>query len=173
MGSFSTPLSGLTAAQQQLQNVSNNLANVSTDGFKDRNLTFSDVFSGTSATNGAGDPMQTGSGVSVSSTDSDFTEGTLNPTNISSNMALSGNGFFVTQSTSGLPDYTRAGDFTTNKLGQITTPSGELLLGYPAVAGVVNTSGSLQPLQVGSVTSPAVASTTIHISCLLYTSRCV
>jgi flagellar hook protein FlgE len=164
MGSFSTPLSGLTAAQQQLQNVSNNLANVSTDGFKDRNLTFSDVFSGTSATNGAGDPMQTGSGVSVSSTDSDFTEGTLNPTNISSNMALSGNGFFVTQSTSGLPDYTRAGDFTTNKLGQITTPSGELLLGYPAVAGVVNTSGSLQPLQVGSVTSPAVASTTIHIS---------
>jgi len=164
MGSFSTPLSGLSAAQQQLQNVSNNLANTNTDGFKDQNLTFSDVFSGTGPTNGAGDPMQTGSGVSVSSTNSNFTEGSLNPTNTSSNMALSGNGFFVTQGASGQPDYTRAGDFTTNNQGQLTTPNGELLLGYPAVGGVVNTAGALQPLQVGSATSPAVASTTLQIS---------
>jgi flagellar hook protein FlgE len=80
-------------------------------------------------------------------------------------MALSGNGFFVTKGSSGLSDYTRAGDFTTNNTGQITTPSGELLLGYPAVNGVVNTATTLQPLQVGTgVTSPAVASTTMNIS---------
>ena len=86
-------------------------------------------------------------------------------------MAISGNGFFVTQSSSGLQDYTRAGDFTTNKSGQITTPSGELLLGYPAVNGVVNTATALQPLQVGTgVTSPAVASTTISISANLNAS---
>lgn len=165
MGSFSTPLTGLTAAQGQLQSVSNNLANLDTDGFKDQNLTFSDIFSQTGATNGSGDPLQTGSGVAVSSTDSNFTEGSLNATGTASNMAVSGNGFFVTQSASGLPDYTRAGDFTTNKAGQITTPSGELLLGYPAVNGVVNTATTLQPLQVGTgVTSPAVASTTVNIS---------
>jgi flagellar hook protein FlgE len=165
MGSFSTPLSGLTAAQGQLQSVSNNLANINTDGYKDQTLTFADVFSQTGATNGSGDPLQTGSGVTTSSTDSNFTEGSLNATGTSSNMALSGNGFFVTQSTSGLPDYTRAGDFTTNNAGQITTPSGELLLGYPAVNGVVNTATTLQPLQVGTgVTSPAVASSTINIS---------
>ena len=139
MGSFSTPLSGLTAAQGQLQSVSNNLANINTDGYKDQTLTFADVFSQTGVTNGSGDPLQTGSGVTISSTDSNFTEGSLNATGTSSNMALSGNGFFVTQSPSGLPDYTRAGDFTTNDAGQITTPSGELLLGYPAVNGVVNT----------------------------------
>ncbi len=165
MGSFSTPLSGLTAAQGQLQSVSNNLANINTDGYKDQTLTFADVFSQTGATNGSGDPLQTGSGVTISSTDADFTEGSLNVTGTSSNMALSGNGFFVTQSSSGLHDYTRAGDFTTNKAGQITTPNGELLLGYPAVNGVVNTATTLQPLQVGTgVTSPAVASTTINIS---------
>jgi flagellar hook protein FlgE len=164
MGSFSTPLSGLTAAQQQLQTVSNNLANVGTDGYKDRNLTFSDIFSQTGATNGSGDPMQTGSGVSVASTVSDFTEGNLTATNTSSNMALSGSGFFVTEGAGGLPNYTRAGDFTTNKAGQLVTPNGELLLGYPATGGVVNTSGSLQPLQVGSLTSQAVASTTMQIS---------
>jgi len=165
MGSFSTPLSGLTAAQGQLQSVSNNLANINTDGYKDQTLTFSDVFSQTGVTNGSGDPIQTGSGVAISSTDSDFSEGSLNATGTSSNMALSGNGFFVTQSSSGLNDYTRAGDFTTNNAGNITTPSGELVLGYPAVNGVVNTATTLQPLQVGTgVTSPAVASTTINIS---------
>jgi flagellar hook protein FlgE len=165
MGSFATPLSGLTAAQGQLQSVSNNLANINTDGYKDQTLTFADVFSQTGVTNGSGDPVQTGSGVTVSSTDSNFTEGSLNATGTSSNMALSGNGFFVTQSSGGLNDYTRAGDFTTNNAGEMTTPSGELLLGYPAVNGVVNTAAKLQPLQVGTgVTSPAVASSTFNIS---------
>jgi flagellar hook protein FlgE len=165
MGSFATPLSGLTAAQSQLQSVSNNLANINTDGYKDQTLTFADVFSQTGVTNGSGDPLQTGSGVTVSSTDSNFTEGSLTATGTSSNMALSGNGFFVTQTSSGLADYTRAGDFTTNNAGQITTPNGELLLGYPAVNGAVNTTAKLQPLQVGTgVTSPAVASSTFNIS---------
>ena len=174
MGSFATPLSGLTAAQGQLQSVSNNLANLNTDGYKDQTLTFADVFSQTGITNGSGDPVQTGSGVTVSSTDANFTEGTLTATGTSSNMALSGNGFFVTQSSSGLPDFTRAGDFTTNNDGQITTPSGELLLGYPAVNGVVNTATDLQPLQVGTgVTSPAVASTTLNISANLNASSVV
>jgi flagellar hook protein FlgE len=174
MGSFATPLSGLTAAQGQLQSVSNNLANINTDGYKDQTLTFADVFSQNGVTNGSGDPVQTGSGVTISSTDANFTEGSLNATGTTSNMALSGNGFFVTQSASGLPDYTRAGDFTTNNAGQITTPSGELLLGYPAVNGVVNTAATLQPLQVGTgVTSPAVASTTFNISANLNASSVV
>jgi flagellar hook protein FlgE len=174
MGSFATPLSGLVAAQSQLQSVSNNLANIDTDGYKDQNLTFSDVFSQTSRTNGSGDPLQTGYGVATSSTVANFTEGNLNPTGTASNMAISGNGFFVTQSASGLPDYTRAGDFTTNKAGQIITPSGELLMGYPAVGGVVNTAGALQPMQVGAgVTIPAVASTTVGMTANLDSATAV
>ena len=130
MGAFSTPLSGLMAAQQQLQAVSNNLANIDTDGYKSQNLTFSDIFLQTGITNGNGDPEQIGSGVAVSSTDSDFsTEGNLAATGTDSNMAVSGNGFFITQETSGAQDYTRAGDFTTNNSGQLVTPSGDLVLG--------------------------------------------
>ncbi len=174
MGSFATPLSGLTAAQGQLQSVSNNLANINTNGYKDQTLTFADVFSQNGVTNGSGDPVQTGSGVTISSTNANFTEGSLNATGTTSNMALSGNGFFVTQSASGLLDYTRAGDFATNKAGQITTPSGELVLGYPATNGLVNTAAALQPLQVGTgVTSPAVASTTFDISANLNASSAV
>jgi flagellar hook protein FlgE len=164
MGSFSIPLSGLSASQDQLQSVSNNLANIDTDGYKDENLTFNDIFLQTGVTNGAGNPMQAGYGVGVSSTVSNFTEGSLNPTGTASNMALSGNGFFVTQGANGVQDFTRAGDFTTNNAGQITTPNGELLLGYPAVNGVVNTASALLPLQVGSGNSPAVASTTMQIT---------
>jgi flagellar hook protein FlgE len=171
MGSFSTPLTGLTAAQGQLQSVSNNLANINTDGFKDQTLTFSDIFSQAGQTNGSGDPIQTGSGVAISSTDADFSEGSLNATGTASNMAVSGSGFFVTQNSSGAQDFTRAGDFTTNKAGELVTPSGELLLGYPAVGGVVNSATTLQPMQVGTgVTSPAVQSTTLNISANLDSS---
>jgi flagellar hook protein FlgE len=108
--------------------------------------------------------VQIGSGVAVSSTDSKFTEGNLNATGTASNMAISGNGFFVTQAADGTQAFTRAGDFTTNHAGQLVTPSGELVLGYPALNGVVNPSGTLQPLQVGSATSPAVASTMVGIT---------
>jgi flagellar hook protein FlgE len=152
------------AAQQQLQSVSNNLANIDTDGYKDETLTFGDIFAQTGATSGSGDSVQIGSGVAVSSTDSNFTEGNLNSTGTSSNMAISGNGFFVTQGTNGTQNFTRSGDFTTNNDGQLMTPSGQLLLGYPAVNGVVNNSASMQPLQVGSMTSPAVPSTTVGIT---------
>jgi flagellar hook protein FlgE len=173
MGSFSSPLSGLTAAQQDLQSVSNNLANISTTGYKDQSLTFSDVFSQSGTTNGSGNPVQTGSGVAVSSTATDFTEGSLDTTGTASNMAISGNGFFVTQSASGLQDFTRAGDFTTNSAGQLVTPNGELVLGFPAVNGVVNTSAALQPLKVNSITSPAAASTTVGITANLDSSTAV
>ncbi|MGD0098679.1 MAG: flagellar hook-basal body complex protein [Terracidiphilus sp.] len=164
MGAFSTPLSGLTSAQEQLQAVSNNLANIDTDGYKSQTLTFGDIFLQTGVTGGNGDPIQIGSGVTVSSTDSNFTEGNLNSTGTSSNMAISGNGFFVTQDANGVQDFTRAGDFTTNKAGQLVTPTGELVLGYPAVNGVPNPSAPLQPLLVSTATSPAVASTTIAIT---------
>lgn len=173
MGAFSTPLSGLTSAQQQLQAVSNNLANIDTDGYKTQNLTFSDIFLQTGVLNGAGDPEQIGSGVTVSSTDSNFAEGNLSSTGTSSNMAISGNGFFITQDSSGTQNYTRAGDFTTNSAGQLVTPSGDLVLGYPAVSGVVDTSATLQPLQVASMTSPAVASTEVTVTGNLDSSTAV
>jgi flagellar hook protein FlgE len=162
------------AAQDELQTVSNNLANMNTDGYKDQTLTFADIFAQSGATNGAGDPMQTGAGVTVSSTESNFTEGNLNATGTASNMAISGSGFFVVQSSSGQVNYTRAGDFTTNNEGQLVAPDGFLLMGYPAVDGAVNQSASLQPLQVGTgVAIPATASTTIGVTANLNSDTAV
>ncbi len=174
MGSFSIPLSGMSAAQDALQSVSNNLANINTNGYKDQNVLFSDVYAQTGATNGAGNPMQTGLGVTPAGTVSNFSEGALNPTGIPSNMALSGTGYFVVQGGNGITDYTRAGDFTSNNAGFLTTPSGQLVLGYPSVGGVVNTSAQLQPLQVGlGETTPAVATANVQISANLNSDAAV
>jgi flagellar hook protein FlgE len=166
MSSFAIPLSGLQAAQAQLNNVSNNLANMNTVGYKDQNVSFADLYSSAYAvsTNGAGDPLQTGSGVRVSAAYADFTEGSLNKTSIPSNMAISGNGFFITRAADGSQNYTRAGDFTTNDSGQLISPTGQLLLGYPAANGKIDTTGSLSTINVGSTTVPAVATSNFFIT---------
>ena len=175
MSSFAIPLSGLNAAQSQLNSVSNNLANMNTVGYKDETVNFADLFANAYSvnTNGSGDPLQTGQGVKVSSIESNFTEGSVTETGTESNMALSGAGFFVTRDPSGVQDYTRAGDFTTNKAGQLITPDGNLLMGYPAVAGVVDTSGALQSLQVGAQTTPAVATQNFQITANLSSNASV
>ena len=171
MSSFSIPLSGLVASQNQLQAVSNNLANLDTVGYKDQNVSFSDLFAQASASSGAGNPIQQGLGVATAQTTSDFTSGTPSATGVPSNMALSGSGLFVTQTTNGTQAFTRAGDFTTNTSGQLVTPAGDLVLGYGAVNGVVQTTGALQPLQVGiGGTIPATATTSFQISANLNAS---
>jgi len=173
MGSFSIPLSGLDAAQSQLQAISNNLANSSTTGYKDSSLTFSGIFSGASSVNGAGNAIQTGAGVQTAATDVNFTEGGLTATGTASNMAISGNGFFLTRNAAGAVSYTRAGDFNTNSSGQLTSPSGGLVLGYPAAGGVVNTAGTLGPIEVGSAASPAVVTSSFNITANLDASAAV
>ncbi len=174
MSFFSVPLSGLNASQSALQAVSSNLANVSTDGYKDQNVTFSDVFAQTGIVNGAKDPIQAGGGVTTASTTSNFTDGPTTATNINTNAALKGPGFFVVRQGSGQEAYSRAGDFTTDSAGQLVAPDGSLVLGYPAVNGVVNTTAPLQPLTVGTgQISPAAATSNFSASVNLDASAAV
>jgi flagellar hook protein FlgE len=148
-----------------LNNIANNLANLNTDGYKDQNLNFSDVFNQMQGTSGNGDPIQTGSGVQTAGVSSNFANGSVDSTGISSNMALQGNGFFVLQNSSGAADYSRSGNFTVNSSGQLTAPSGELVMGYPAVDGVVSTDAALAPISVNQTTTiPGVASTSFQMS---------
>jgi flagellar hook protein FlgE len=164
MSSFSIPLSGLEATSSSLNNIANNLANLNTDGYKDQNLSFADIFNGMQATSGNGDPIQSGSGVQVAGTQANFSNGTVNSTGVDSNMALQGNGFFVVQNASGT-SYTRAGDFTVNSSGQLCTPSGELVMGYQATNGVVSTDSALAPISVNQASiMPGVASTSFQMN---------
>ena len=163
MSAFSIPLSGLEATSQSLNVIANNLANLNTDGYKDETLSFGDIFNQMQGISGNGDPIQTGSGVLAAGTSSNFSNGSLSSTGVSSNMALQGNGFFVVQNGS-QTNYTRTGDFTVNSLGQLTTTNGELVMGYSATNGVISSSDTLAPISVNqSSTIPGVASSTFQM----------
>jgi len=164
MSTFSIPLSGLMATSQSLSTIANNLANLNTDGYKDQNLNFASVFNQMQGTSGNGDPIQSGDGVQVAGKVTNFSNGNVNSTGVSSNMALQGNGFFVVQDSSGI-DYTRNGDFTVNSQGQLTTQGGQLVLGYPAVNGVVQTGAALAPITVDQANNiPASATTSFQMT---------
>ncbi len=156
---FSTPLSGLTASSTALQAISNNLANLNTNGFKSQSAVFSDIFYQNLGNSGNADPIQAGFGTQVEGMSEDLTNGPISSTGVSTNMALNGPGYFVTSNSAGAMSYTRAGDFTTNVNGQLTTLSGNLVMGYPAVGGVVSTNASLQPINVGAGTTTTATPT--------------
>ncbi|MGA8731840.1 MAG: flagellar hook protein FlgE [Terracidiphilus sp.] len=173
MSAFSIPLSGLEASSASLNVVANNLANLNTDGYKDETLNFADVFNQMQGISGNGDPIQYGSGVQVGGQSANFANGSVSSTGIPSNMALQGNGFFVVQG-AGQTSYTRAGDFTVNSQGQLCTPQGQLVMGYPAVDGVVSTSSALAPINVNTASNiPGVPSSSFQMETNLDASSAV
>lgn len=163
MPNFSIPLSGLIASNTALATISDNLANLNTTGYKETTVNFQDLFYNLLGTNGASDQLQVGSGVSVASTNTNFTNGSVQDTGLSTDVAITGNGFFVVQDGSNTY-YTRAGDFTTDANGYLVTADGYQVMGYPAVNGTVNTLGGLTPIQLQSgMLNPPNATSNVSI----------
>ncbi|HEY7930627.1 MAG TPA: flagellar hook protein FlgE [Steroidobacteraceae bacterium] len=154
--SFGIALSGLNAAQGDLNVTANNIANASTTGYKSSDSEFSELFS----TSAAGvSNTQIGGGVQLAQVQQQFSQGNLSTTGNSLDLALNGNGFF-TVSNDGATQYTRAGSFTTNNQGYVVNSQGQYLQVYaPTPSGTFNTT-SLQNLQVPSGDSQPAATTT-------------
>ncbi|MGO8984066.1 MAG: flagellar hook protein FlgE [Terriglobales bacterium] len=164
MPNFSIPLSGLDATSAALSTAANNLANLNTIGYKDQQIQFADLFYQNLGTDGAGDPIQQGAGVKVSSETSDFTQGNVTSTGIDTNVAINGNGFFVVQQ-NGVDSYTRDGNFQVGTDNLLETADGQQVLGYQAVNGAVNISGGLGTLALGAGTaSPAVVTGNVSLT---------
>ncbi len=112
-----TGLSGLRVHQTYIDVIGNNLANVSTPGFRGSRATFSDILSftvrsgsGPNGTFGGINPLQIGTGATMASVDTDLSQGTLQDTGRSLDVAMQGRGFFTL--TNGSQNfYTRAGSF--------------------------------------------------------------
>jgi len=158
MPNFSIPLSGLTASSAALSTAANNLANLNTTGYKDQQIQFSDLFYQNLGSNGAGDPIQQGSGVQISSQPSNFTQGDVTATGTDADVAINGNGFFVVQQ-NGVQTYTRAGNFEVGTDNLLETSDGQQVLGYGATNGVVSTSAGLSTLALGAGTSSTATPT--------------
>ena len=164
MPSFSIPLSGLTASSNALSTTANNLDNLNTIGYKDEQIQFADLFYQNFGSNGAGDPIQQGAGVTVASKPSDFTQGNVTPTGVSTDVTVMGSGFFVVQK-NGAQSYTRAGNFEVGTDNLLETAAGQQVLGYPAVNGVVSTGQGLGPLALGAGTiSPATVTSKLQMT---------
>jgi flagellar hook protein FlgE len=142
LGSFSAALSGLRASSMYLGVIGNNLANINTVGFKSSAVQFSDLVS-QSVGGSSANPMQIGLGVGVGSISPSFTQGAIESSQLATNVAIQGNGFFVISNPTGI-GYTRAGNFTLDNEGTLVTPDGSTVQGWMTVdpvTGLVNTTG--------------------------------
>ncbi|MBN2022559.1 MAG: flagellar hook-basal body complex protein [Pirellulales bacterium] len=134
---LSTALTGLTAAETTIDVVGNNLANSNTVGFKASEAAFATQFLQTQSlgskpteNNGGTNPRQTGLGTMVAAITPDFGQGTIEISSNPMDMAIQGDGFFIVQGGSGEQLYTRNGIFKLNAENQITTITGNRVLGY-------------------------------------------
>ncbi len=112
-------LAGAISREQAIANLSNNLANISTTGYKKSNVSFESVLSGATQTNSA-------KGINydrIGKNYTDFSPGPINTTDNPLDLAIQGDGFFKVQGPSGLL-YTKRGDLAINAEGQLTTSNG-------------------------------------------------
>jgi flagellar hook protein FlgE len=157
--SFSIALTGLESESQAIDITGNNLANMNTNGFKESEADFKDLFS---ESYGISSGLETGLGVSIPNSNQVFTQGSIESAPSPLAAAIQGNGFFVVQAPDGQNLYTRDGNFTTNQDGVLQTETGENVQGWTAGAdGVVNTNDPTSSivLPAGQVLSPNATTT--------------
>jgi flagellar basal-body rod protein FlgG len=152
---------GMNAQQAQMDVTSNNLANVSTNGFKSSRAVFEDLLYQTIRQPGANSTQQTelpsglqlGTGVQQVATERLYTQGVLQPTGNSKDVAINGAGFFQVLMPDGTTSYTRDGSFQTNAQGQLVTSSGYQVI--PAITIPANaTSLTIGKDGVVTITQP-------------------
>ena len=118
-------VASIKAQQSRMNVIGDNLANVNTSAFKASRVSFAEMMSqtmrsasGSTGTRGGVNPIQFGLGVSVAATDVNNTQGALNQTNRSTDLAIQGNGFFITSNSNRMA-YTRDGSFQVDSSGNL------------------------------------------------------
>ena len=163
---FNIALTGLNAANQDLNVTANNLANVSSTGFKSSRAEFGDLFASTQR---GVSRTSVGNGVSVSEVAQQFTQGNIETTGNNLDIAISGNGFF-TLSSGGALSYTRDGQFEMDQNGNVINSQGANLQVYPALASGGFNTGGLQNLTLTTNESAPQATTSAKITANLSAS---
>jgi flagellar hook protein FlgE len=151
MGIFdalNTSVGGLQAQSFALQNISGNIANASTVGYKGINTSFEDLVAQSSTPT-----SQVAGGVTALSQQTITTGGTVSASTVATNMAINGDGFFSVQKPTsvvdnqpvfnGVTDYTRAGDFQVNANGNLVNSGGYYLMGVAVDPKTGNALGSV------------------------------
>jgi flagellar hook protein FlgE len=178
MGIFdalTTAVSGLQSQSFALQNISGNIANASTVGYKGIDTAFEDLIP-----DALNPQSQVAGGVKALAQQTITTQGTVSASTVATNIAINGDGFFdvqkptgTTDSTptfDGVTDYTRAGDFQVNASGYLVNSAGYYLMGTAVDPKTGNPLGSVPTvLQFNNNFVPAQATTTIQYAANLPT----
>jgi flagellar hook protein FlgE len=143
--SFQQGLSGLTVSSKSLDVIGNNIANISTAGFKGSRAVFADVYASSLTGSTA---LAVGIGSKLTSVTQQFSQGNLTVTSNPLDMAVTGNGFFMVQSTDGTQAFTRNGQFQLDASGYIVNATAQSLVGYPVDPNTGTVSGTLGPIQI-------------------------
>jgi len=158
---FRIALSGLNAAQADLNVTANNIANTSTTGFKGSRTEFADMFAvslqGVSSN-------ASGNGVRVAAVAQQFAQGNIEFTDSNLDLAVSGQGMFIL-SDQGALAYTRAGAFQMNRDGYVVNSMGQRLQVYPPLAGGGFNTGGLSDLRL--VTTDSAPQATANVEYVL------
>jgi flagellar hook protein FlgE len=145
--SFNVALTGLNAVNEQLNTISNNIANAGTTGFKSSRTEFGSIYADSQAM-----------GVEVLGTTQSISQnGSLVTTGRTLDLAIAGSGFYITRTPSGEVSYTRAGVFNANKDNLIVNASGQRLQGYTVDAAGNLLVGVMGDMQLQSANLPAKA----------------
>jgi flagellar hook protein FlgE len=168
-GAMNTAISGLTAQSAAFSNISDNVANSQTVGYKRVDTSFTDYLTTSNAT-------ENDSGAVVATPDYvNNVQGTITQTDNTLGLAIAGQGFFAVSQQDGevnnIPtfspqqNYTRAGDFQMDKNGYLVNSAGNYLNGWPvnSQTGAVN-QNTLQPIQVSQTVYNPVATTDVTLS---------
>ena len=157
-------LSGMSAAENVLRVVADNLANSQTHGFKQSSVRFTpqqpqtrSLGSAPTAGSGGTNPTQLGSGVQTSGVTHDFSQGTIAVTSNSLDLALQGNGFLIIEGRNGEQLFTRDGSLQRNGANELVTASGDRVLGFGVDENFELDDTQLVPLKIriGSVAASA------------------
>lgn len=167
--SFNIGLSGLYAANKQLDVTGNNIANVATTGFKSSRAEFADIYAASRL--GTGNKT-IGTGVNLAAVSQQFTQGEVTSSGGLLDMGIQGGGFFVQKGSDGSLEYTRNGSFKPDKDGYITNNTGtSRLQGYAADEDGKITKSGLTDLRINLSNLPPKASTKVDSTSNLNSSK--
>lgn len=151
LGSLYTGSSGVKTQSDAMTVTGANIANVNTIGFKNNRVNFQDLL----ATSVEGDTGQTiGQGAQIANIQTIHTQGSLENTELETDLAIDGNGFFAVRDKVGKMYYTRAGQFTYDKEGFLTTKNGEYLQVKKVDAETDKTIGGFERIKLKGIVDP-------------------